>query len=72
MVPWYEKKPKMVFLPEKPLELQIEILVCMYNFIQGVTWAGSHLATPPPFPVKAKNTKIGISAETLEPRKLDT
>ena len=61
-----EKGQKYYFLPEKPLLLQILNLVSMYNFILGVTWAGSHMATPP-FPVEAKNAKNGISAETLEP-----
>ena len=65
-----EKKPKIVFLPEKRLELQIQNLVCMCDFTLGVTWAGSHFATLA-FPVKAKNVKNGISAETLEPRELD-
>ena len=46
-----EKKPKMVFFPEKPLELQIKNLACTYNFTMGVTWFGSHMTTPLPLPV---------------------
>ena len=40
-----------VFLQEKPLELQIENLVCIYYFTLKVKLVGSHLATPPTFPV---------------------
>ena len=47
----YKKKPKMLFSPEKPLELQIYnllyiyiyIYIYIYSFTLGIICAGSHL-----------------------------
>ena len=46
--PWYREEN---FFARKILGATDLNLVCMYNFTLGVTWAGSHLATPLPFPV---------------------
>ena len=62
----------MVFLPEKNLgATDLKNLVRIHNLALGVTWAGFHLATPPPFLCKVKNVINGISVKILELREFD-